>query len=116
MPSRRSWVLSGALTALVVVVALVTYLLVRSDPYVAPRPSGGAPHADPVGAARALRELVDAVEHDRADAAAALAPSDDPPAVDLLTAVVANAAALHVADFTARYVDDVGAVDASGSW
>ena len=40
MPGRRSWVLAGALTALVVVVALVTYLLVRSDPYVAPAPSG----------------------------------------------------------------------------
>ena len=116
MPVRRSWVLGGALTALVVVVALVTYLLVRSDPYVAPTPSGDVPQPDPVAAAQALRQLEDAVGASSPDAAAALAPSDDPRAGELLSAVVANAKALHVADFTARYVDDVGAVDPAGRW
>ena len=53
--------LGGALTALVVVVALVTYLLVRSDPYVAPAPSGTVPKPDPAGAAHALQQLEDAV-------------------------------------------------------
>src|SRR4051812_15735015 len=116
MPGRRSWVLGGVLTALVVVVALVTFLLVRSDPYVAHAPSGTVARPDPTGAARALRQLETAVATSRLDDVAALAPSDDPGAGALLSAVVANAGALHVADFTARYVDDVAAVDADGRW
>ena len=116
MSGRRSRVLGGALTALVVAVALVTYLLVRSDPYVAPAPSGSAPTADQAGAARVLHELEDAVTvRDRAGAAD-LAPDSDPRAADLLTAVVGNANALHVEEFTLRYVDAVGAVDPAGRW
>ena len=116
MPGRRSWVLGGALTALVVVVALVTYLLVRSDPYVAPAPSGTVAKPDPAGAAHALQLLEDAVGSRDQASAEALAPADDPRAGDLLTAVVGNAEALQVVDFTARYVDDVGAVDPAGRW
>ena len=113
---RRAWLLGGAFTALVVVVALVTYLLVRSDPYVAPTPSGTVSRPDPAGAARVLQQLQDAVtSRDRA-VAAALAPGDDPQAGDLLAAVVANADELRVGRFTARYVDDVGAVDPTGGW
>jgi hypothetical protein len=116
VPFRRPWVLTGALTALVVVVALVTYLLVRSDPYVAPTPTGTAPEPDPTGAARALSGLQDAVGALDEDRAAALAPTDDPQAGQLLSAVVANARTLHVQGFTARYVDEVGAVDPAGRW
>jgi hypothetical protein len=116
MPRRRSWVLGGALTALVLVVALVTWLLLRSDPYVAPDPSGSAPQADPAGAAHALRELQQAVTAQDAAGAAALAPPSDPGAADLLSAVVTNAGELRVADFTARYVDAVGGVDDAGRW
>jgi hypothetical protein len=116
MAGRRTWVLGGALTALVVVVALVTWLLVRSDPYVAPRPSGTGPEADPAGAAHALKQLEDAItERDRGEAAA-LAPDSDPHVGDLLSAVVDNAEALHVEQFTVRYVDTVGAVDPAGRW
>src|SRR4051794_19829501 len=113
---RRTWLLGGALTALVVVVALVTYLLVRSDPYVAPTPTGAVPEPDPSGAAHALSRLQEVVGRRDAGGAAALAPADDPQAATLLSAVVGNAAALHVEEFTARYVDDVGAVDAGGRW
>lgn len=117
MPGRRPWVLTGALTAVVVVVALVTYLLVRSDdPYVAPTPGGGALEPDSAGAGHALQELTTAVSSRDAATAAALAPADDPGAGDLLTAVVGNADALHVEEFTARYVDDVSAVDPAGRW
>jgi hypothetical protein len=116
MSGRRSWVLGGALTALVLVVALVTYLLVRSEPYVAPAPSGTVSKPDPAGAAHALQQLQDAVTSNDQAAAARLAPSDDPAASDRLTAVVANAEALHVGEFTVRYVDDVGAVDSDGLW
>jgi hypothetical protein len=116
MPGRRPWVLGGVLTAAVVVVALVTYLLVRSDPYVAPTPTGSAAKPDPAGAAHALQQLQAAVESRDAAKAVALAPADDPHAGDLLSAVVGNAEALHVEEFTARYVDDVGAVDPGGRW
>ncbi|HRD64345.1 MAG TPA: hypothetical protein PL137_25830, partial [Nocardioides sp.] len=61
MGHRRVWRFASALTALVVVVALVTWLLVRPEPYVAPVPSGSALTADPAGAARALQGLEDAV-------------------------------------------------------
>jgi hypothetical protein len=114
--ARRSWLFGGALVAVVVAVALVTYLLVRSEPYVAPTPTGSVPQPDPAGAAHALQQLEEAVTDRDAHAAAALAPGDDPRAGDLLTAVVANADALHVGEFTARYVDDVSAVDAAGRW
>jgi hypothetical protein len=116
MSGRRSWVLGGALTALVLVVVLVTYLLVRSEPYVAPAPSGSVSKPNPAGATHALQQLQDAVTARDQAAAAVLAPGDDPQASDLLAAVVANADALSVADFTARYVDDVGAVDPAGRW
>jgi hypothetical protein len=46
----------------------------------------------------------------------ALAPPSDPGAGDLLAAVVANATELRVDEFTARYVDEVGAVDPAGRW
>jgi hypothetical protein len=114
--ARRTWLFGGALTALVVVVALVAYLLVRSDPYVAPAPTGTVPQPDPAGAAHVLQQLETAVTDRDGRAAAALAPADDRDAGDLLSAVTVNAEALHVADFTARYVDDVSAVDAAGRW
>jgi hypothetical protein len=108
--------LGGALMALVVVVAVAAYLVVRPDTYVASTPTGSAPRPDPAGAAHTLQRLEEAVTGRDAGAAAALAPDDDPRAGDLLSAVVANADALHVGGFTARYVDDVSAVDTSGRW
>jgi hypothetical protein len=114
--ARRTWLFGGALAALVVVVALVAYLVVRPDPYVAQTPTGSVPQPDPDGAAHALQGLEEAVGARDGRSAAALAPEDDPQAADLLSAVVANADALHVGQFTARYVDDVSAVDAGGRW
>ncbi|QIG42529.1 hypothetical protein G5V58_06850 [Nocardioides anomalus] len=116
MTGRRHWVLGGALTALVLAVALVTWLLVRSDPYVAQPRGDRAPAADPAAAAHALRALQSAVEDRDTEAGAALAPTSDPDAADLLTAVVGNADALDVRDFSARYVDAVGGVDGDGRW
>ena len=107
MPGRRTWVLGGALTALVVVVALVTWLLVRSDPYVAPAPSGTRAEAGPgrrrarAAAARGRRGRAR-----RGPRRAAGAAPTTRGAGDLLAAVVDNADALQVEEFTARYVDD----------
>ena len=116
MVGRRTPVIGAALTALVVAVALVTYLLVRSDPYVAPRPSGAAAEADPAGAAQALTGFEAAVADGDAESARALAASGDTEAADLLAAVIGNAGDLQVAEFSARYVDAVGAVDPAGRW
>jgi hypothetical protein len=117
MSGRRRWVLGGALTTAVLVVALVTWLLVRAEPYVAHPPTGGsATTADPAGAARALNRLEGAVTARDPTAAAALAPPSDPHAGELLSAVVGNAEALHVADFTLRYVEALGGVDPAGRW
>ena len=117
MSGRRSWVLGGALTALVVVVALVTYLLVRSDPYVAPAPSGTVAKPDPAGAAHALQQLEDAVGSRDAGRRPRRWPRPTTRApVTCSRPWSSNAEALHVEDFTARYVDDVGAVDPAGGW
>src|SRR5262245_35430992 len=100
MAKGRVWLLGGALTALVVAVALVTWLLVRPEPYVAPTPSGRAPAADPAGAGRALQALEQAVTAGDPAGVADLAPGSDPQAGDQLTAVVDNAEELQVEDFT----------------
>ncbi len=116
MAKGRVWLLGSALTALVVAVALVTWLLVRPDPYVAPAPSGSTPSADPAGATRALHALEDAVAAGDRAGAAGLAPDSDQQAGVLLSAVVDNAGQLRVEDFSMRYVDAVGAVDPTGRW
>lgn len=101
-------------TALVVVLALVlgddTYRVpVRED-----GADGGRPSAQPALAASALHTLEHAVESGDPVAAASLAV--DEPSRALLDAVVANSRDLRVDDFSLRYVDEVGAVAADGSW
>lgn len=106
--------LGGSLTAVLAALALVAWLLLGSDTYTAPPPrSADAAAADPSAAAATLRGLEDAV------AAPDDAAVDDvaaPGATGLLDAVLANADALDVVDFTARYVDAVGGVDDAGGW
>lgn len=76
--------------------------------------SAGGPR--PGAAAATLHLLEEAVESRDADVARALAPDDDATAVDLLGAVAGNAEALDVVEFSARYVDETGAVAGDGSW
>lgn len=106
--------LGGSLTAVLAALALVAWLLLGPDTYTAPPPrSADAAAADPSAAAATLRGLEDAV------AAPDDAAVDDvaaPGATGLLDAVLANADALDVVDFTARYVDAVGGVDDAGGW
>jgi hypothetical protein len=105
----------AGLSLLVALAGVTTYALVRDPPYVAPPPRSAAPQARPAQAAVALHALVAALEAGDAEAAAGLAPDDDPAAADLLRAVAGNAADLGlVVDL--RYVDETGAVDPDGSW
>ncbi len=99
---------------LVVVLALVVGSGDETHRATPGAPAAGGPR--PGAAAATLHLLEEAVESRDADAARALAPADDPVAVDLLGAVAGNAEALDVVEFSARYVDETGAVAPDGSW
>lgn len=104
-------------TSLLVVVVLLAGLglwwVLRPDAYVVTTDRQSSPRARPVEAARALSGLVLAVDERDSAAASALG---DPTSAALLGDVVANARKLQVADFDLRYVDEVGAVRADGTW
>ena len=107
--------MAGLSLSLLVVVGLATWVLLRDEPYVAAPPDAGERAVSPAAAARSLQQLVRAVETGDPALAADAAPEDDPAAADLLRALVGNARALQVRDFTLRYLDESGAAQA-GSW
>ncbi|WP_439936389.1 hypothetical protein ACS3YM_10490 [Nocardia sp. N13] len=74
------------------------------------------PRASPSAAAAALASFVDGVGSRDGEALAALGASSDAEAGDLLAGIAKNAEALDLRAVTARYVDQVGAVAADGSW
>ena len=113
---RPLWWVAGLSLSLLLVAGLVTWSVLDSDPYVAGQGRPTAPQAEPSLAAAALHDLEDAVVAGDAEAAHALAPQGDRGAGSLLTAVVDNARALHVRDFSLRYVDEEGGVADDGSW
>ena len=84
--------------------------------YQAPLPRQHASAAQPALAAAALSDLVREIDAGDPDAAAGLAPDGDSSAQDLLAAVTHNAERMRVADLEMRYVDELGAVAADGSW
>lgn len=98
---------------------LVVGLLARAalqDPYVARPPQTSGLRVEPAQAAETLHALEQAVANRDAAAARALAPTGDQRAASLLAAVVRNADALRVQDFTLRYVDEDGALGPDGAW
>ncbi|WP_205474701.1 hypothetical protein [Nocardioides sp. SYSU D00038] len=103
-----------ASVVLLALVGAVAWLVLRGDTYVAEPDRGVPAAASPDEAARVLGELRQALADGDADAAAALGADDE--ARSLLAAVARNAAGLRVVDLTLRYVDEVGAVAADGSW
>ncbi|WP_432479795.1 hypothetical protein [Nocardioides sp. GXQ0305] len=108
--------MAGLSLSLALAVAVVGWLVLRDDTYVAPSPRTPSAAVEPGEAAAVLQRFERAVRAGDADAAAALAPADDAAAADLLRAVVDNAAAIGVDRFTLRYVDAVGGVDQDGRW
>jgi hypothetical protein len=105
----------AASVLLLVIVAAATFLVSRDEDYLASPEGGPRPVAEPAEAARALRALEEAVADLDAESAAALA-GDSADGADLLRAVVANAEALDIADFTLRYVDETSSTSADGAW
>lgn len=108
--------MAGLSLCLVVATGVVTWLVVRDEPYVAPTP----PHASrsgpsPALASEALAALVHAVRDGDPDAARAVAPTGDTAAAERLAGMVDNARTARVRHFSLRYVDAEGAYD-EGTW
>ncbi len=99
---------------LALAVGVVAWLTLHTSTYHAPLDTPGPPQASPAKAATLLRGLERAVR--RGDAAAGRALGFSPRADARLTGIVRNGDALHVADFSLRYVDEAGGVAPDGSW
>ncbi len=112
---RPLWWVTGLVLCLVVASGLVAWA-VSERTYVAPTPHRTRPIVDPTGATATLERFQQAVRDRDPDAAAALAPDDRADVADRLAALVRNAQALRVTDFSVRYVDDDGAPSADGTW
>jgi hypothetical protein len=111
---------AGLSLCLLVASGLLAWSLTRDDTYVAPTPrtapQSTSATAEPTNAATTLAAFERAVRAGDREAARALAPADDPAAGDHLAALVANARALEVRDFSVRYVDEDGARSSDGGW
>lgn len=116
MAGRPLWWAAGLSLSLVTAVGLVAWVLLDDPTYVAPTQSANAPSAQPGRAATVLDDLERAVDTRHPAAAEKLAAPGDAGSRNLLGDLVNNARALHVQDFTLRYVDELGAVSASGAW
>ncbi|MDQ6524187.1 hypothetical protein RB608_11275 [Nocardioides sp. LHD-245] len=102
-----------ALAALLTAAALVAGGC-STDDYVAPPPAATDDVADAAAASDTLADLQAAIRD--ADGPAAADLGADAAARDLLTAVVANAAALGLADITLRYVTETGRTRGDDGW
>jgi hypothetical protein len=107
---------AGLSLSLLLVVGLLAWAVLDDDPYVARPPGEPTARVQPAQAAEALHALEQAVDDRDESSARALAPTGDNRAAALLGAVVRNAGALRVRDFTLRYVDEEGALDQDGAW
>jgi hypothetical protein len=105
---------AGLVALLCLTVAGLAWSILKPDTYVAA--PHGATHATarPDLAGTTVHALQAAIS--QRDTGAAERLGADGAARSLLRAVVTNATALGVTDFTARYVDEVGATDAEGRW
>ncbi len=108
--------MAGLSLCLLVAVGAVTWALVDSDPYVAPRPPAEQDPVDAGAASGTLRALELAVRRGDVAGAEELAPQGDAAAARQLRAVVDNAEEIGVRDFGLRYVDEASAASADGTW
>ena len=99
-------------------VALVTWEVTTSDDapsrFEVAVPTAPARQVEPAGAALALRDLERAVADGDADSASDQAATAD--ARELLRALATNAARARITDLSLRYVDELGAIAADGTW
>jgi hypothetical protein len=116
MAGRPLWWVAGLSLSVLVAIGLFAWALLDDPTYVAPTPSGDPPSAQPGRASAVLAGLERAVQTRDPAAADRLAAPGDGESRSLLEAVVDNARALQVQDFTLRYVDELGAVSSAGEW
>ena len=116
MAGRPLWWVAGLSLSLMTAVGLVAWVLLDDPTYVAPTTPDSAPSAQPGSASALLTDLERAVDARDPQAAETLAAPGDDQSRALLGALVDNARTLRVEDFTLRYVDELGAVAASGDW
>ena len=116
MAGRPLWWVAGLSLSLMTAVGLVAWVLLDDPTYVAPTPPDNVASAQPGRASAVLGDLERAVDTGDPQAAETLAAPGDDESRALLGAIVDNARALRVEDFTLRYVDELGAVTASGAW
>lgn len=110
--------MAGLSLFLVLGVGIVAWLALRDDT------GSQSPHRPPPTtqadraaiSAELLSDLEQAVTQGDKKAAVALAATGDAAAADRLAAIVDNARALRVRDFTLRYVDEDEAAGAAGTW
>ena len=108
--------MAGLSLSIVVAIGVVAWVLLDGSTYVAPTPTDTAASAQPGRAATVLSGLERAVDTGDPESAERLAAPGDEQSRALLAAIVDNARALRVEDFTLRYVDELGAVSAAGAW
>ena len=111
---RPRWWVAGLVGFLCLAVGTAAWLVLKPDTYVASPRRQAYASARPDLAATTLDDLRQAVMQRDVPAAEGLAADDR--ARSLLGAVVTNADSLGVTDFTARYVDEGGAVAKDGRW
>ena len=106
--------LSLFLVVVVVAVGVVVWRTQHDSTYHAPLDGRPVPHVDQAGATSLLDDLQSAVRRDDVTSGASLGATPESRAA--LGGVVRNGRALHVADFSLRYVAASGAVAQDGSW
>jgi hypothetical protein len=111
---RPRWWAVGLSLLLVLGVGVVIWLATRDSTYHAPLDGRPTQRVDQTRATALLTDLEAAVRRHDGPAAARLAAT--PGARDELAGVARNARALHVADFSLRYVASSGAVAPGGAW
>ena len=99
---------------LVLAVGVVVWLSRHDSTYHAPLDRPAGPEADEAAATTLLADFETAVHRHDPTVVARLGAT--PAEGNTLSGVVRNGRALHVTDFTLRYVDTSGAVSADGSW
>ncbi len=99
---------------LVLVIGVVVWLTTRGSTYHAPLDGRSTQGTDEARATALLDDLESAVRRHDAGAASKLGATAN--ARDDLSGVARNARALHVADFSLRYVASSGAITSRGAW
>lgn len=108
--------MAGLSSFLALVVGLTLWLVLRDEPYVAPRPTPPSRQVQPVAAASLLQDLTRAVRDGDEGAAVGLAAAGDADAAEQLRTLVTNADEIDLRGVSLRYLGESGGIDPDGEW